>query len=152
MLAAEVLLNKSAFTGKAIAKDTDSATEHAEKVVDYLFKAFAPNILGLPGTYATDAVTNASNGVTDTFGRELSLPQAILSSVGIKLGSYPKDVLQRNLSVKAMSEIGEIKSTMFNIARQYQMNKMTEQQYMKALEEQTRKIEKIGAEHAKKVN
>jgi hypothetical protein len=32
------------------------------------------------------------------------------------------------------------------------MNKISEQQYIKALEEQTRKIEKIGAELAKKTN
>lgn len=69
---------------------------------------FAPNIAVLPGTYAWTSIANAGSGRTDAFGREQSLMQAIISSVGIKVGSYPKDVLQLNAQREAQANMMEI--------------------------------------------
>ncbi len=86
-IAGEFFFNKSSFTDKPITLDTDTPTEKTGKVLDHLYKAFAPNILGLPFTYATTGVFNAAKGKTDAFGREQSVAQAMASSIGVKLGS-----------------------------------------------------------------
>ena len=39
-------------------------------------------------TYAATGILNAGNGVADPFGRELSLSQALMNAVGVKVGAY----------------------------------------------------------------
>jgi hypothetical protein len=63
--------------------------------------------LGLPNTYATTGVMDATKGKTDAFGREQSVAQAMASSFGVKLGSYPADVLRLNQNRKVQAELME---------------------------------------------
>lgn len=49
VIMAEVVLNKTGFTGKPITVATDTPAEQAAKVLDHLYKSFSPNVLGLPG-------------------------------------------------------------------------------------------------------
>lgn len=142
MLAGEVVLNRSAFTGKPITLDTDTAGQKAAKLGDYLYKAFAPNVLGMPGTYATTGAIDAAKGKTDSFGRERSVAQAVASSVGIKLGSYPGDVGRLNLSRAAQAQIMEIDKNVSLLKRQYQMKAITEKEYRDGIQtEQAKKAE-----------
>ena len=150
-LAGEIIANKSMFTGKPITLETDTPKEQAAKITDYLFKSFAPNLLGVPGTYATTAVEQAYAGRTDSFGRELSVAQAIAGSLGVKLGSYPPDVLRMNLSIKAKAEITEIEHTIWGMARQVQTNRMTQAEFAKQIEYQRDKIRKVVTELREKV-
>lgn len=119
-LMAELMLNKQGFTGKSITLETDTAYEQAAKLTDYLYKAFAPNIAVLPGTYAWTGISNAGSGKTDSFGREQSLAQSIISSVGIKLGSYPPDVLRLNAQRAAQAKMMEIDKNITALKREFQ--------------------------------
>lgn len=105
--------------------ETDTPAEKAQKFVDHLYKAFAPNIIILPGTYAFTAATNAGSGKTDSFGREQSLAQVVVSSVGIKVGSYPKDVLQLNAQREAQGKMMEIDRNLSALRREYQRRGLT---------------------------
>lgn len=146
-LAAEVVVNRSMFTGKPITLDTDTAGQKAVKLGDYLYKAFAPNILGLPGTYATTAVGDAAQGKTDPFGRQQSVAQAVASSFGVKLGSYPADVLKLNLNRKAQAELMEIDRNITLLKRQRMTNQIDQAEFEKQAkaeqEKQRRVIEKL---------
>lgn len=122
---AELLLNHSIFTGKPITLETDTLVEKAQKTADHLWKAAMPNILGAPGTYATQGVLDAAKGRTDAFGRELSVGQAVLSSAGIKVGSYPEDVLRRNIIAKLRAEESEIDKSIAGIKRQAQTKRIS---------------------------
>jgi len=42
MLAAELVLNKTAFTGDEIVKETDTPAEKAEKIADWAWKSWMP--------------------------------------------------------------------------------------------------------------
>jgi hypothetical protein len=138
---AELVLNKQQFTGKPITLDTDTGLQQATKVLDYLYKAFMPNLLGVPGTYATTGVFDAANGKTDAFGRQQSVAQAMASSFGVKLGSYPADVLARNLRGAAQAQIMEIDRNITALKRQRQMNGISASEFES----------KVQTEHAKKV-
>lgn len=140
VLVAEIALNKQQFTGKEIALDTDTPAERAGKVVDYLWKAFAPNIAALPGTYAWTGIANAGGGKTDAFGREQSLPQAIVSSIGIKVGSYPGDVLRVNAQRETQAKMMEIDRNITALKRERQKNGIDDAEFQ----------EKAGAQMDKK--
>ena len=152
VLAGELVLNRSAFTGKPITLDTDTAPQQAAKVADYLYKAFAPNVLGLPGTYATQGVVDSVKGRTDPFGREQSVAQAVSSAFGLKLGSYPADVLRRNLHAKAQAEATEIDRNIAQLKRQRQTNRLTQDQFQDQVQVEQEKKVKLLRELAEKLS
>jgi hypothetical protein len=145
-LLGELVANKSQFTGRAITLETDTPAEKAEKVFDHVYKAFAPNVVVLPGTYAFTGAMNASTGKTDAFGRELSPTQAMLSSIGIKVGSYPKDVLEDNAIRKANAEISEIERVISGLERDADRKGISEKEFEDEYDKQMLKIEKINNE------
>lgn len=121
-LFAEIVANKSQFTGRPIVQATDTAAEQTKKVADHLYKAFAPNLIVLPGTYAFTGALNAGAGKTDAFGREQSLAQSVASAHGVKLGSYPRDVLLLNASRKMQAELMEIQRNVSVLKRERMRN------------------------------
>jgi hypothetical protein len=142
VIVGEVLWNKSTFTGKELVKETDTAAQSAGKVIDHLYKAFAPNLLGLPGTYATTGVVEAAQGKTDTFGREQSVAQAVASAFGVKLGSYPRDVLEYNQTMRTNARIREIQAEIRSLGRRLETKRITQAEYDKAVEVERQKIER----------
>lgn len=141
---AEVLANKSQFTGREIVKETDTPDETATKIADHLYKAFAPNLRGLPGTYATDKVWNAGTGRTDVFGREQNVPMALGSAFGIKLDAYPTDVLKRNSVLDTKAKLGEIERGLWNSAREHSRNGMDDAAWKEEVKRANAKIMKLG--------
>ena len=152
VLAGEVVLNKSAFTGKPITLETDTAAEKAQKLGGYLYKALTPNLIGLPGTYATDGVVGSMTGRTDAFGREMSTAQAVASSFGVKLGSYPADVLRRNLDAKAQAELMEIQKNISQLKRRALTGRLDRDEFTEAVEAEQEKKKKVVKELREKLN
>jgi len=93
MIAAELALNKQGFTGREITNEyTDTAGDKAAKVGDYLWKSWMPSAAWVPGSWYWDKIGNAVSGARDYSGRPYSVPQAVASSVGIKI--KPQDVAE----------------------------------------------------------
>lgn len=91
MLGAEIMLNKQAFTGKEIVNDlTDDWWDRSAKIGNWAWKSWMPSAAYVPGSWYWERVSNAASGVRDWSGRPYDLPQAISSSVGVKL--KPQDV------------------------------------------------------------
>ncbi|TPN11739.1 LPD5 domain-containing protein [Mesorhizobium sp. B2-1-2] len=91
MLAFELALNKSSFTGDPITNDlTDNWWDKTSKVGDYLWKAWLPSAAWVPNSWYWSKIGNAINGATDAKGRPYSLPEAVSSSFGVKM--KPQDV------------------------------------------------------------
>jgi hypothetical protein len=110
-----------------------------------------PNVLGLPNTYATTGVLEASQGKTDAFGREQSVAQAVASSFGVKLGSYPADVLRRNLAAKSQAELMEVQKNISQLKRQRQTNRIDDDEYRDAVQAELAKKQKIMKELQEKL-
>ena len=150
-LLSELMANKSQFTGKAITLETDTAMEKASKVADHLYKAFAPNIILLPGTHAWSGVSEAAKGRTDSFGREQSTAQAVSSAFGFKAGSYPKDVLQLNETRAAQAKMMEIDRNITQLKRERQKNGIDDHDFQEKLDSQIVKKRGIMDEFQKKM-
>ena len=148
----ELYSNKSNFTGKPITLETDTAGEVAAKVADYLYKTIMPNVLGLPGTYATTGVADAANGKTDAFGREQSVAQALASSFGLKFGSYPADVMRRNEHSKLQGQMMEIDKDIAGLRRQRQTNSIDATEFEKKVKDQQEKRQELARKFSEKVD
>jgi hypothetical protein len=90
-LAFEFNLNKKAFDGKDITNDlTQDAGDKASSLADWAWKAWAPASFWTYNSWYWTKISNAVYGATDTAGHPYSVPQAVLSSLGIKV--KPVDV------------------------------------------------------------
>ena len=91
-IAAELYLNRQSFTGQDITNPlTDDAGNRAGAVGGYLWKAWMPSAAWIPGSWYWDRIGDAINGVREPYtDRPYSLPQAVASSMGIKV--KPQDV------------------------------------------------------------
>lgn len=163
----ELVLNESSFTGKAITKETDSAPEKIGKVFDHVMKWAMPNVpipnpLGsaveaVTGvrnagqTYGWTGISDAGKGRTDAFGREQSMAQAMASTVGIKVGSYPADVLRRQLYGKLAAQMIDIDKDIAQLKRQRQTNQITSEEFSDAVRRQQEKKQKLQRELAEKI-
>lgn len=149
---AELALNKTQFTGKPITLETDSPDEKAVKIADYLYKSLMPNVPVVPGTYSWTGIANASKGKTDAFGRELSTPQAVASAFGVKLGSYPKDVLMQNLKMKEQADLMEVQKNIRQLKREHQRNGIDDAEFEKKMAAQVAKQVQIKQDFQKRIN
>lgn len=118
--------------------------------------------LGPPGldrdklqTYAWTGVLNAGTGRTDPFGREQSsVPMSLLSSMGVKVRSYPQDVAASRAKMDMDQALREIGANIARYKREYARGGLTraelerliarEQAKQRAAAEQAR--EKITAQ------
>ncbi|PGH55878.1 hypothetical protein CRT60_21745 [Azospirillum palustre] len=90
-IGAELLLNRSAFTGQDIInKNTDTTGERAGKAAGYVYRSWMPSAAWVPGSWYWQSIGNAMDGARDWSGRPYSVPQAVANSVGIKI--KPQDV------------------------------------------------------------
>jgi hypothetical protein len=162
MLLAEVLLNKTGFTGREITMDTDSTGERFAKALDHVYKGMMPNLpiptagLILPGergefeTFAWKGISNAATGRTDVFGREMSTPMAVASAFGIKIGAYPADVLIRNEKIRVDREVAEIDRKIRGIAREQARNGISPERADAEIQRETEKKIKLREEFGRK--
>ena len=116
VMGAELVLNRSLFTGKDIVNwDTDTSGQATGKAFDYLWKAWMPSAAYIPGSWHYDKLAAAVRDERDMLGRAYSVPAALASGVGIKI--QPHDVqlgyyfrgteIQRNVQA-IRSEIRQI--------------------------------------------
>jgi len=90
---AELAFNKSMFTGREIYKDTDSGTEKASKIGDFLAKNLVPLPTWCPPGYSWSKLTAAIEQRPDYYGRVRGLPK-VLSDIILGIKISPIDVGQ----------------------------------------------------------
>jgi hypothetical protein len=139
MMGAELLLNRSSFTGDDIVNDlTDTGGEKAAKVGDYLWKSWLPSAAWIPGSWYWEKIGNAATGATDAKGRDYSVPQALASSVGIKVKPQDVEEAQYWQAFDFEQVERELKKQGKAIGRQRDRNLISDATY-------EREMEKIGA-------
>ena len=86
---------------------------------------------------------NAGAGKTDAFGREMSVTQAVASSFGVKLGSYPGDVLKMNAQREAQAKLMEIERNITGLKRQRMVNGIDNEEFREKVEYQQEKMKAV---------
>jgi hypothetical protein len=91
MIATELALNRSAFTGQDIYNErTATGTDIARDVGAHLYRAWMPSAPWIYESWYWEKIERAAKGGRDPLGRPYSVGQAVASSVGLKL--QPHDV------------------------------------------------------------
>ncbi|MBP2230837.1 hypothetical protein J2847_004146 [Azospirillum agricola] len=145
MIAAELLLNRSAFTGQDISnKLTDTVGERIGKAAGHAYKSWIPSAAWIPGSWYWDRIGNAITGARDWSGRPYSVPQAVASSVGIKV--KPQDV-QEGFAAWGR-EFGKAERDLQAEARRASNDRerglLSETGFERAMERLTKKLEQLG--------
>ena len=142
-LLGELAMNKQQFTGKAITLDTDTGAEAAGKVFDHLYKAFAPNLVFLPGTYAWTGVSDSLKGKTDSFGREMTPAMSMATAFGVKVGAYPTNQLRLNAMRAAQAKNMEIDRNIQVLKRQLATKGITPEDFQEKVQDQQEKKRQV---------
>ena len=160
---AELMANRSQFTGRDITVPNihgvggDTPMQATVKIADHLFKSFAPNIM-LPGpgslipgidrgqleTYSYQNVLDALHGRTDVFGRDVSLPQALVGGVGIKVGSYSREAAALRLKVEVGKARQQISAEITAAAREYARHGITREEFDRRVAGDQAKMRALG--------
>ncbi|MGQ0655624.1 MAG: hypothetical protein ACT4P4_25760, partial [Betaproteobacteria bacterium] len=148
----EILLNKDAFTGKAIVKPTDTADEAAGKITDYLWKSLMPNLpLPYAGTFAADAIEDAVRGKTDTLGREVSLPQALARGFGINVRTHAPDEQRRSALLEARRKLYEVDDNIRSAVRRGARNDLTAAEVQRTIESEGAKRRQVQEAYRRRI-
>ena len=85
MIAGEMMLNRSAFTGQDIVDpNIDTLGDKTKKYGEFMYRSFVPSAPWIYDSWYWDKISKAATGGRDQLGRDYSVPQALLSSAGIK--------------------------------------------------------------------
>jgi hypothetical protein len=131
---AEVMpfINKSLFTQNEIYKDTDTFGEASTKVMDHLFKSIMPNVpvpnpigwmvadeTGQMQTYAWSGIEKAISRKENQIGEVRSVPQALLNTVGVKVGTYPANNMLAAVQAGLRRNMESIDQDIARVGRNY---------------------------------
>lgn len=144
LLGFEFALNKQAFTGEEIvSRDTDTTAEAAGKTADWLYKSWMPSAAYIPGSYYWEKFWKASDGARDILGRPYSVPQALLSSIGIKVQPHDVKLGYEFRSRDLASQARIIKADMRRAESDKERGIITQGEYLKIRARAKRKMLKL---------
>jgi hypothetical protein len=129
-LAFEFNLNKKAFDGQEITDDlTMTNPEKVGAVVDWAWKAWAPPAFWNPWSHYWSRISHAVRGAQETPGHKYSLPQSLLSSIGVKVKAVDVEngIMWHFYDFKKMQTA--LKEELRASARQLAMGRMTQEDF-----------------------
>jgi hypothetical protein len=130
MLAAELMLNKTAFTGEEIVGEHDSMGEKAGKYVDWLWKSWLPSAPWIYNSWYWDKIERSVSGGRDTLGRDYSLPQALASSAGIKVKPVDVEYGKARHAMNLRKTVQELRFQLKTAARDRSRDLISEDQFL----------------------
>jgi hypothetical protein len=145
MLAAEFMLNKVGFTGKAITNDrTDTWMDKGGKTGDWLWKSLMPNAPWVPGSWSGERIGRAFWGGTDRAGNPLSMKEALSSAVGVKLAGRDIDEGFQMKFFELRRTLRELQEQARALSRQRSRNLISQTVYEQELANLVRKMGRVG--------
>lgn len=126
MLGFELFLNKQAFTGDEIFNTlTDTKGEQLSDIGAWAWRSWMPSAAWIPGSWYWNKIERAVLGVRDSSDRPYSFPQAVLSSVGVKLKPLDVDFERRMRSWEYKQKDRELTDALKRINRDESRNAMS---------------------------
>lgn len=145
MLAAEFMLNKVGFTGKAITNErTDTWMDQGGKTGDWLWKSLMPNAPWVPGSWSGERIGRAFWGGTDRAGNPLSMKEALSSAVGVKLAGRDIDEGFQIKFFELRRTLRELQEQARALSRQRSRNLISQTVYEQELANLVRKMGRVG--------
>ena len=144
MLAAELALNKQAFTGKEIVnRDTDTGLEQTAKVAGWAWRSWMPAAPYIPESWYWQKIERALRGGRDQLGREYGIGYALASSMGIKLKPHDVNLGYYYQKRDIDRKIGDLKFELRRAASDYNRNIIDKGEFERQQENIRRKLLRI---------
>lgn len=125
-------------------RDTDTTPEQMAKTADWLYKSWMPSVAYIPGSFYWERMGSAVGDAGDILGRPYSVPQALLSSLGIKV--QPHDVglgcefRSRDLAAQARQVEADVRRAQSGMQR----NIINKAEFNKIRSRARRKMERLA--------
>ncbi|MER8967726.1 D-Ala-D-Ala carboxypeptidase family metallohydrolase [Mesorhizobium sp. M0808] len=149
MMAAELALNKQAFTGDEITNElTDGWMDKAGKVGDYAWKSWMPSAAWVPGSWYNQKIINAYSGATDSKGRDYDMPSALASSVGIKVKGQDVEegLFWHGFDMKKVEQ--ELRAQARALGRQRERNLISQAEFERSMSSIMTKMDTLAEKRA----
>ena len=119
LVASEVLLNRTSYTGQDIVDEVDTGMEKAEKRLTYLWRAAMPNLPWIPGSWEWKTIERALGDEVDVFGREYSVGLALARQLGPRLYPYAVDAEKARRMMEIERELRQYHAKLREIGMDY---------------------------------
>ena len=145
MIAGEMMLNRSAFTGEDIVNEhTDSLGDKTHKYGAFLYRSLAPSAPWIPESWYWQKLGQAATGARDTLGRTYSMPQAIASSVGVKAAGHDVTLNYQYRAREFDRTYRALRATLRQAARDHERGILTTGAYQELRADTVQKLERLG--------
>ncbi len=144
--------NKDPFTGREIARESDTGWEAAGKRGSYLYKQIVPNAPFVPGSYSFDKTLQATARTFDTdimgytgFSSQGDPARPGIAALDVTgVAKVRESNTERNLQFKRLDikkQMDEVKQNMMQLQRRLNNNAITQDAYDRERERQANKME-----------
>ena len=129
-MAADLIWNRIAFSGEDVVNnEIDTMPEKAQKRAAYLWRAAMPNVAFLPGTWTFEMMNRAVSDERDIFGRQYSIPVAMVRSLGPKLKPQDPEYQHLMRMFGFRRERKELKRVAYQVASDYRRRRISKARY-----------------------
>jgi len=130
MLAAELAMNRSSFTGKDIVNQTTAdAGDIAKGVAAHLWRSWMPSAPWIYESWYWEKIERAYSGVRDARGNVYELEYAVASSFGVKLTPQDVKIGRRNWALELGHVMRELESEARQLSRDYHRGLITKETF-----------------------
>lgn len=145
VIAGELAFNRNAFTGDEITNEyTDGWWDKTAKIGDHAWKQWMPAAAWVPGSWYWEKIGRAIGDGTDAYGNDYSVPQALASSVGVKLKPQDTQAGFANWAREFERVERALRQEMTNAGRQRSRGLLSEAAYQRKISALMEKFQDLG--------
>lgn len=146
MIAAELYMNKSAFTGQQIVDPlSDDWADKTKKWGSFAYQAFMPSAPWVPESWYWNRIGETFSGTTDPMGRTNSFTQASLQAFGLKVSSQDPALGYSYKAIEFDNTQRAYKARMNKAARDFNRGLLTEADFKAEQAKVQAKLEQLAA-------
>ena len=139
----EMLLNRIGYTGEDLVGETDTLLEANEKRAAYLWRATMPNAPWIPGSWNWKMLERSVLGETDIFGRQFSLPVALIRQTGPRVYPHNVDAQRAYRLMGVQKDLMEYRRKMRELAMDRNLGRISQWAYDRGMSRAQEGIERL---------
>jgi hypothetical protein len=149
MVAAELYMNRSAFTGQQIVDPlSDDWADKTKKYGQFAYQAIMPSAPWIPESWYWNRIKETAQGTTDPVGRTNSTTQAALQAFGLKVSSQDPELGYSYKAVEFDNTARAYAARMNNAARRLSRGHMTQADFDAEQKKVARKLKQLAENRA----
>ena len=143
-MAADLMWNRVAYSGEDVVNnEIDTMAEKAEKRAAYLWRASMPNLPFLPGTWTWKMLNQAISDERDIFGRQYSVPVAMVRAMGPKLKPQDPEYQHLMRMFDFRRERKELKRVAYQVSSDWRRRRISRERYEREIDQFQKRMKEL---------